>query len=195
MEAMRLLKVLLISFLIVFGAVVGIGYLLPSDWEVERSVIIKAPREKIYPYLTSFKYGWPQWSSFDFEDPDIKFSYAGPDDGVGAERYWISEHGNGSQKITKANPDEGIEFEIRMDNSDFVLYGEIRFDPTTDGTKVTWRDWGHIGKNPFYRYMAFSMDKIMGETFEKSLANLKAKVEASTLSIQLPVDPSGTANN
>lgn len=184
METMRLLKVLLISFLLVFGAVVGIGYLLPSNWEVERSVIIKAPREKIYPFLTSFKYGWTQWSNFDFDDPDIKFSYRGPDDGVGAERYWISEHGNGFQRITKANPDEGIEFEIHSSGTDFVLYGEIRFDPTTNGTKVTWRDWGHVGKNPFYRYMAFSMDKMIGENFEKSLANLKIRVESAPLSSQ-----------
>ncbi len=169
---------------IIFGlfgivlAIILVSFLLPSNWRVERSLFIKAAPEQIYPYISNFKTGWPQWSAFDFEDPDIKYSYSGPDEGVGATRSWTSKKmGNGNQNITKAEPHSGIEFDLRMPDHAFSMKGEISLHAVTDGTQVTWIDAGTFGGNPLYHWMGLFMDKMMGVTFEKSLAALKTKVE------------------
>ncbi|MNK88063.1 Polyketide cyclase / dehydrase and lipid transport [compost metagenome] len=180
MEAMRFLRILLFSFLVVLVAVVIFGLLAPSDWDVERSVTIKAKPEKIYPYVANFKDGWPQWASYDLEDPRITYTYSGPDEGVGSRREWVGGLiGDGKQVITHADIHRGVAFDIQMIETGFAIQGSIRFDPMADGTKVTWRHYGNVGTNPFRRYTAFTMDRIMGDEFEKSLELLKQKVEAA----------------
>lgn len=180
MEAMRFLRILLFSFLAVFIAVFIFGLLVPSDWDVERSVTINAKPEKIYPYVANFKVGWPQWSSYELEDHRIDYTYSGPEEGVGARREWIGGIiGDGKQVITHADVRRGVAFDIQMTETGFAIKGSIRFDPMFDRTKVTWRHYGNVGNNPFSRYTAFTMDRIMGEEFEKSLEILKTKVEAA----------------
>lgn len=156
-----------------------IGFFLPSKWTVERSVMIEAPPESIYPLVANLKEGWAQWSDFDYQDPDIKYSYTGPEIGVGASRSWVSpKMGNGTQTITKADPTTGVEFDFVMDNQFFVV-GEMKFVPEGTSTKVTWKDSGDVGYNPLMRYMVLFMDKMMGPSFEKSLQTLKQKSEAT----------------
>jgi hypothetical protein len=159
---------------------VAIGFMLPAKWRVQRAIMINAPANQIYPLIANLKEGWPQWSAFDLEDPTIQYSYSGPNEGEGAERSWIStKMGDGYQKITKATRVSGIEFELGMPKNDILIHGKISFDILPDTTVVTWTDSGDMGANPFKRYMGALMDKMMGSTFEKSLAALKQKAEDS----------------
>ncbi len=170
-------KVLVAIVVLLVGLALG-SLLLPSKWKVERSMVMDAPATVIYPWVSNFKTGWPQWCAFDREDPDIRYSYSGPEEGVGAARSWTSKKmEDGSQSITAANPASGVEFQLKMASTGFVLNGRIGFEPAGNSTKVTWTDWGELGFNPLYKYMALAMDKMMGPTFEKSLAQLKQKAE------------------
>jgi hypothetical protein len=179
-KAMRLFRILLFSFVVVLVAVLIFGLLSPSDWDVERSIAIKTPPEKIYPFVANFKTGWTQWSSYDLEDHRIVYTYSGAEEGVGAGRAWIGGLiGDGQQVITHADPRRGVAFDIQMTETGFEIKGSIRFEPMVEGTKVTWRHYGNVGSNPFRRYTAFTMDRIMGDEFEKSLDLLKQKVEAA----------------
>jgi hypothetical protein len=178
----KFLKALLMAPIALAALVFLVGYLLPSQWQVSRSIIINRPAQAIYPLVADFKHGWPQWSDFDYEDPDIQYNYSGPDLGAGASRSWIStKMGNGSQTITTADTATGVHFELKMENTKFGLNGNINFEPVDTGTKVTWTDSGNTGNNIFFRYMASMMDKMMGNTFERSLAKLKEKTEAITV--------------
>lgn len=170
------------AFLMAFGCTIvlffAVGGMLSPKWMVERSLMINAPAEKIYPYLANLKTGWPQWSAFDFEDPAIQYTYSGSDEGVGAERSWISKKmGDGSQKITKADPKNGIEFELTMKGNPIPIQGRITLATLSNGTLVTWHDEGDMGENILFRYLAKFMDKFMGKAFEKSLQTLKEKTE------------------
>jgi hypothetical protein len=176
----KFLKVVLISPIALAFLIILIGFFLPSQWQVSRSIVINKPPQAIFGYVASFKMGWPQWSDFDYEDPNIKYSYSGPNMGTGASRSWISDKmGNGSQTITSANPATGITFELKMDNTKFELIGNISFEPTVNGTKVIWTDSGNAGNNIFFKYMAKMMDKMMGTTFDRSLAKLKARLDGT----------------
>jgi hypothetical protein len=175
---MKIFRKILVSILLLALLLILVGFLLPSKWKVERSIVINAPVVSIYPLVANFKSGWPQWSSFDFEDPAIQYRYSGPDEGVGAARSWTSKKmGDGSQEIIKADPASGVEFQLHMEKTDFVLHGQLSFEPSGNSTKVTWHDDGEAGYNPMYRYMGALMNQMMGPTFEKSLAALKQKAE------------------
>ncbi len=176
---MKIIKFILGSALGAILILVGIGFFLPSHWRVERSVVIKAQESKIYPYIASFKTGWPQWNVFDREDPDIQFTYQGPESGDGASRSWVSKKmGNGIQKITKADPLSGIDFEISMEDGGFVIFGSITMQKHPEGTKVVWKAVGDMGANPVYKVMGYLMDPLMGETLQKSLNHLRDLVQS-----------------
>jgi len=178
-EAMRKLKIAVIGVIGLAVLVLAVSQLLPRSWKVQRSLIIDAPPGALLPLVANLKTGWPQWSAFDNEDPDIKYSYSGPDEGPGAARSWVSKKmGDGSQNIVRADT-KGIEFELRMERSNFAMKGTMDFEPAAvgSGTKVTWTDSGEVGFNPMYRYMFTFADQIMGPTFEKSLQALKQKAE------------------
>lgn len=158
---------------------VELGFLLPAQWKVERAIVMAANPAKIYPYIANMKTGWPQWSEFDKQDPGITYTYGGPEEGTEAVRSWTSSKmGNGSQRIMDASIENGVKFHISME-SGFVLDGHIKLDNLANGTKVTWTDYGSVGMNPIHRYMVFFMDGMMGSTLERSLANLKQKVESN----------------
>jgi hypothetical protein len=44
---------------------------------------------------------------------------------------------------------------------------ENHFEPVQGCTKVTWMDFGEVGDDLAFHYMASSMAKMMGSTFEK----------------------------
>lgn len=177
---MKVLKIIGI-FLFVFVFLVSvIGYFLPEHWKVERSIVINAPAAKIYPFVANFKTGWKEWSAFDSEDKNIQYTYSGPDEGVGAHREWKSEQmGDGKMTITKADPQKGVEFELTMKETQFKITGRVDLESQANSTKVTWMDEGDTGTNPLMKIMGKMMDKVMGESFEKSLSTLKQKVEAA----------------
>lgn len=140
---------------------------------------MQASPDMIYPFVANLKTGWPSWSAFDYEDPNIVYNYSGPDLGPGAARSWVSKSmGNGTQTITKGDRFTGVEFDLKMDN-DFLIHGKITFVAQANGTKVTWTDYGDVGNNPFFRYFGLAMDPMMGPTFEKSLAKLKMLVNTN----------------
>jgi len=157
-----------------------VGFLIPSNWTVKRSIVIQAPQSSIYPLVANFKTGWPQWSHFDIEDKSIQYHYSGPEEGVAATRTWTSkEMGDGTQTITSANTDNGIEFTVTMTQNPIPISGKLIFEPVFSGTRVTWTDTGDFGKNPFKHYLAVMMDTFLGKSFEKSLMKLKERSEAS----------------
>ena len=83
---MYFLKYSCLSSIITILAILGLSYFLPSEWKVERSIVINAAPEKIYPLIASFNTGWPKWSAFDAAFPDLAYTASGPEEGVGATR-------------------------------------------------------------------------------------------------------------
>lgn len=191
------MKALKIGLLVVVGLVVvlaGIGFLLPAKWSVERSIVVNAPPTAIYPFVANMKTGWPQWSPFDKEDPEMTYTYAGPEEGLGASRAWVSKKmGDGSMKVTKADPNTGIEYELEMVANHFTMTGKLGFEPSGAGTKVVWLDTGEVGANPMHRWMANLMDKMMGGMFERGLQTLKSKAEAAAAAAPSSPAPSQPA--
>lgn len=182
---MKVIKFILGSALGAILILIAIGFFLPSHWRVQRDVVINATPARIYPYIANLKNGWPQFNAIDQADRDITYEYRGPEEGDGAIRILHSKNGDRIQRITKADPNNGIDYEITMQNGGFVMYGSINMRPVTDGTKVIWVNAGDMGANPIYKIMGYLMDSLMGKALQKSLDNLKAKVEGGSPKTQI----------
>ena len=57
--------------------------MLPDDFRVSRSTIIKAPREKVFAFINDMK-SFNQWNPFAKMDPSTKTVYRGPASGPSA---------------------------------------------------------------------------------------------------------------
>ena len=106
-------KVGLIVF-ILFAAFVAIGYSLPKQVHVERSIIIERPADMLFAILNSYKHD-NEWSPWAQRDPGAEFVVSGPESGVGARLSWIGEPhlvGSGWQEIVASRPYEQIDIKL-----------------------------------------------------------------------------------
>jgi hypothetical protein len=162
-----------------FVLVTGVGHALPQSIHVERSIVVNASPETIYPLIANFKSGWALWSPFENEDPEIRKAYAGPETGVGATQTWESpKMGDGHMTMVKADPQTGVEYDLMLMHDSFRLNGRLDCQASSQGTKVTWTDDVAYGFNPYRRYMGVAVKGPLGESFEKGLAALKREAEA-----------------
>ena len=178
---MKLLKKLglgLASFLLLIFVV---AVFLPSRWRVERSVVISAPSDAIYPFLADLK-RWPEWTAWTTNrDPTLRRTFEGATNGVGAIQRWTSKKmGNGVVTIKVADPRKGVWFDLEMRGGRFSALGMILFQQADEGTKVIWIEGGELGWNFPGRYFALFFDRVMGPDFEAGLEKLKRIVEKKT---------------
>jgi polyketide cyclase/dehydrase/lipid transport protein len=164
-------------FLVVAALVVG-AYLLPKEVTVERSIVINAAPDKIFPLVNNQKNS-RQWSPWLARDPDVKLVYSGPDAGAGSKMQWTSDNpnvGNGTAVIVASVENESIKTKLDF-GSQGTADAWFNFAPEGDATQVSWGFTTDMGMNPIGRWMGLMMDKWVGGDYEQGLANLKALVE------------------
>lgn len=158
-------------------AALAIGFLLPSTFEVSRSIVIRAPDAKIYDEIADPR-RWAQWSVWTKRDPRMDVRYSGPPFGQGAKWSWKSAaEGNGSMEFTRVEPNRRVEYSLSFPDYNMRSGGEFRLEPQGDATRVTWTNRGDVGANPLKHYLAAAMDRLVGPDFEAGLANLKTLAE------------------
>lgn len=175
---MNILKKVGVGLIGLVVVVVAAAYILPRQIEVERSVIIAAEPDEIFPHLNSLK-AFNAWSPWADLDPDTVYVFSGPETGKGARSDWSSENpavGSGSQEITESELNKSIR--TRLDfGPDGTADGFYELTRVETGTLVTWGFGTDMGNSPVGRYVGLMMDKWVGADFEKGLNRLKALVE------------------
>lgn len=177
---MRLILRIVTGLVLIVALLAIAAFFLPRQVEVDRSVRIDAPPDKIFPYVNSLQ-KTEEWSPWLGRDPEVSLTYSGPEAGVGNTLEWVSEHpqvGTGRQEITLSKPNERVETALDFGpmgtaTAYFALLGE------GGATDVTWGFSTDLGNNPVSRWMGLMMDDWVGGDYEKGLANLKALVEAN----------------
>ena len=151
----------------------------PSTFIVERSVTINATPEKIAPLINDF-HNWDTWSPWAKMDPAMKTTYSGAPSGVGSIYEWErnSKVGKGRMELTSIQP---TKTSIKLDflkpfeghnKADFVLM------PEGSATRITWVIYGPLTFIPGKLISVFTtMDSMIGDDFQRGLANLKAVAE------------------
>jgi len=156
---------------------VGVGYFLPSKFEVRRSIEIAAPPAKVYDLVADPRH-WAKWSVWMLRDPKMDVSYSGPPFGQGAKWAWKSRsEGSGSMEFTRVDPNRRIDYALAFPEFGMRSAGAFTFDSAGKGTRVTWTNAGDVGGNPLKHYVAVTMDRMVGPDFEQGLASLKSLAE------------------
>lgn len=163
------------------AGIVFLGYIatLPNDFRYERSIVIKASAEKIFPHINDFK-AWVTWSPWEKMDDSMKKEYSEPSHGVGATYRWSGNGKVGEGKMTITSSDTPSEIKIDLQ---FIKPFEamnpttFRFTPEAEGTRVTWI---MTGTNPFTMKLfafLFNMEKALQKDFDRGLLALKEVAE------------------
>jgi len=175
---MKWIKKLLIAVVVLAAVVIAVGLMLPSTVHVERRTIIAAPAAAVFPYVNNYRL-FNAWSPWAKKDPDTRYTFSGPESGVGAKLGWASKAmGDGSQEIVESETDRRVKVAL-----DFGGMGKATATYTLQaeggGTQVTWGFDEDFGNNLLARYFGLLLERFIGEDYEQGLANLKAVVEGA----------------
>ena len=176
---MKWLKRIVLAVVVLIVVLVGVSYLLPGRYKVERSLTMKSKPETVYPIISDLK-TWNSWTAWnDRRFPDMKQTFSGADSGQGARMNWDGKDvGQGALEILKSIPADGIEYTLDLDNGQFQSNGSIKMKLTNEGLQVTWVNEGELGMNPLNRYFGLFMEYFMANDLETGLRNLKNATEA-----------------
>lgn len=174
-----MLKKIILGILVVVAVICALALTKPSEFQLQRTTTISAPREKVFGLINDF-HNWPAWSPWEHKDPNMKRNYGGSPAGVGATYDWTgnSDVGTGKMAITSSMPPSIIGIALDF-LSPLEAHNSTTFtlDSIAAGTTVTWE---MHGKNNFMSKVMnvfTSMDKMVGPDFDSGLANLKAAAE------------------
>ena len=174
-----MLKKILIGLTVVIAVFLIVVATRPNEFKLSRSTVINASPTEVFPQVNNF-HNWKKWSPWAKLDPDMGFSFEGPDSGVGAVYDWYGNKqvGAGRITLTENRPPELVV--LRLDflkPRESVSKTEFTFVPEGAGTAVTWTMSGEMDFISKAVCMFMSMEKTMGPYFEKGLAQMKAEVE------------------
>ncbi|HSD75056.1 MAG TPA: SRPBCC family protein [Steroidobacteraceae bacterium] len=176
---MKIVKTILVGLVALIVLLIVIALFLPAAAHVERSVSISAPPAVVFDIVNSLR-RFNEWSPWYELDPAARFTYSGPENGVGARVEWTSENrelGAGSQEIVESVPLQHVRTQL-----DFAGDGQadvaLKLVPEGQGTNVTWSLDRPFGYNLPSRYFGLWLDRALGPYYEKGLGNLKVIAEA-----------------
>lgn len=173
---------------IVFGllVVVALGALLayaatrPDTFSLSRSIAINAPAARIFPLIADF-HEWTRWSPWEKMDPALSRTYSGAERGVGAVYEWQgAKTGQGRMEVAEAREPSLVS--IKLDFIKPFPAKNIATFSLTEYSGATTVTWSMSGPQAFMGKVVsvfMSMEKIVGGSFEKGLADLKRVSEAA----------------
>jgi uncharacterized protein YndB with AHSA1/START domain len=170
-----MLKKILLGFAVFVGVVIAAAVLKSPDYRVERSLVIAASSERLFPFFDNHK-KFNEWNPWAKMDPEAKNTYSGPEAGVGAVASWDGKKvGKGSATITESQPNERIVQRMDwLEPMQGVSTVEFTFKSEDQGkTKVTWAMYG-TNEGLLSKVMSLIMDceTMCGPEFEKGLADV-----------------------
>ncbi len=172
---------ILIALVVIVVGLVGVITLQPARYRVSRSTTIAAPAPVVFAQVNDF-HKWSAWSPWEKIDPAMKRTYEGPSAGVGASYAWVGsrEVGEGRMTIVESRPSDLIQVKL-----EFVKpfagtsVAEFSFKPDGERTLVTWRMTGDKNFIAKAIHLVMSMDRMIGDQFDKGLAAMKTVAEAA----------------
>ena len=174
-----MLKKIILTAVVLLAALLVYAALRPGTFQVQRTVNIQAPPEKIFPLINDY-HNWPAWSPWEKLDPNMNRTLSGPASGQGAVYEWSGngKAGAGRMEITQSVPSSKVtiklDFSKPMEGHNVT---EFTLQPKGNSTDVVWTMSGPVNYMGKLMTVFFSMDKMIGGDFETGLANMKAAAE------------------
>ena len=151
----------------------------PDKFSVQRSAVINAPAEKVFPLIADFR-EWRKWSPWEDRDPALKRSYGGAERGKGATYAWEGNRnvGSGRMEILEANSPSLVQIQLDF-LKPFEAHNIAEFTILPQGN-ATHLGWVMSGPAPFMSKVMqvfMSFDRMIGKDFEAGLARIKSNAE------------------
>jgi uncharacterized protein YndB with AHSA1/START domain len=174
-----MITIVVIAVAVALAAVLAYAASKPDNFTVQRSTVIAAPPEHIFPLIDDL-HAQSAWSPFE-KDPAMKRTHSGPARGPGAVYAWDGDRrvGAGQITVTESMPPSKVVLALRMARplkADNIVEFTLQ-RASGAGTRVTWT---MRGKAPFMaKVMGLFMncDNMVGTQFDEGLAKLKTLVE------------------
>src|SRR5689334_2584645 len=111
----------------------------PAEFRIERTMSMRAPREKIFAVINDLHY-WDSWSPWEKLDPAMKKTHSGAASGKGAAYEWEGNKkvGAGRLEISDTSPPAKIVMQLHFLRP-FACHNVVEFilQPQGDSTNVT----------------------------------------------------------
>lgn len=175
---------------IAVAVVLILAAMKPDTFQVQRSIAINAPPERIYPLIADFK-AWGAWSPWEKKDPAMQRSFSGTERGVGARYAWDGDKnvGRGSMEIVEASAPSRVALKLDF-ITPFEAHNSVVFSlqpqgraaaPSTQAAALSTNVvWTMTGPTPFLGkivHVFMNMDRMVGADFEAGLVAMKAAAE------------------
>ena len=178
---MKALKIIGIILLVLVLGMAGFIISLSGEGNLERSITINAPAEKVFMVVNDFAYA-KDWSPWFQIDPDTKYVYSENTAGLGARYTWESEDenvGTGEQEIIESKQNKLVNTRMVFGEMVGDYTAAFKLTPADGGTNVTWTlvskaSNGDMMEKFFVDYIS---DAVIGLTYEEGLEKLKSFIE------------------
>jgi hypothetical protein len=171
-----MLKKLLIGLIVILVLLVVVGFLLPTEYEVSRYIVIDAKPSRIHDYVGDLR-RWEDWMTWKDQDPSIEITFGKKTTGVGARQTWTGKDGVGEIVFTSADPKRGVEYDMSMDQGKYTSDGSILYEEMGKSTRVTWTMDGDMPVPVLGGYMVLLFEPMIGKSFQQGLSRLKDLIE------------------
>ncbi|WP_298253779.1 SRPBCC family protein [Bradyrhizobium sp.] len=178
---LEITAIVAIVLAIAIAAVLVFASARPDSFTVQRSTVMEAPAERIFPLVNDFQQ-WTKWSPWEGRDPAMKRSFNGSASGKGAIYAWEGNKNVGSGRMEILDASQPSKITIKLDFfKPFEGHNtaEFTFAPERDAS-ATNVIWVMRGPSPFISKVMqvfMNFDAMIGRDFEAGLANLKKLTE------------------
>ncbi|NIF04239.1 SRPBCC family protein [Chryseobacterium sp. Tr-659] len=162
---------IIIVLILVYAVIAILAF--SKDYHYEKSIVINAPKEKVWTYVGSLK-GYNMWDPFSKADKNIVITYSGEGDKVGDSYHWKGDKnvGEGEQSITGIVPNEKMSTKLHfVEPFEGDAKAVFTLTPEGSGTKVTWSIDNEL--NAMAKIMKPLMNGNMDKMFGQGLGDLK----------------------
>lgn len=174
-----LMIIVLVFAALVMLALLVIGKQLPTGWQIEKAVLVRASPAPLFDLLDDL-HRWEDWSVWSAEQDAVSIEYRGADRGLGAVMLWDDGRLQGELTLTRSQAPTELHYSLRINQGKFVLAG-ILYLSFTDAelTQVAWRC---TLQPPRYfrfsaRYQIYFLRNYMETAIEESLLGLQELFE------------------
>lgn len=182
---MKVLKVILLLAVILFGAWLVLCAMAPASIKTSRSITIQAQADQVYPWIVDLA-EWEAWSPWQNKDSTMVNVISEPSMGAGATMSWTSEDmGTGSMRITAVIPNQKVSTALTFSGYDQPSYAHFNLTELDGETIVEWTmDGGEVAY--LFRGFLVLMDAVnrINADYEEGLATLKRRVEREPMRFQ-----------
>ena len=174
---MRLLKLFILSFTILFLIITAISLLIPFHVRISRATNVLAAPEKVWQQVDDL-HTWKNWNPFLSGVSPDSISYS---DSVNGKSRSMSMRGTSIQ-WKDIRPDERIA-EMQAGRRSILSGWKCISHTGSDSTTVQWYMDFHLRWYPWEKFASLLFEQSYGPKMEQGLGNLKKITEADRTSI------------